>query len=382
MKLLICPDSFKGCFTSLEGSKIIKNVFKKYFPESTPILFPLADGGEGSIEVLNKLIKGKFVFTESSDPLGRKIKTKYLKKGKSGYIELAKEAGLTFLKEEERNPLETTTYGVGEVILRAIEDGCEDISIFVGGSATNDAGIGALSAIGVKFFDEKGKTIFPGKGKDLIKIRGIDISSVDKKIFDVKFTILTDVKNPLYGKNGASYIYAWQKGANSKEVKILDDGLRNFAYILKKFKGKDISKVKGVGAAGGFPSGFISIFNSKIESGIEFIFKKGNFKEKIKNCDLVITGEGKFDKQSFFGKVVGVIIEYCKKYKVPVIILAGTVERNIYKKINEENIIVMSILPGLLSYDEAMKEGKKLLKIKAQQIFKLLKFRQKQTFKR
>lgn len=377
MKVIICPDSFKGSFNSIKASSVIKNVFKKYFPSSKIVLFPLADGGEGSIDVLKKLMGGKFIRTYSTDPLGRKIKTNYLKKGKEAYIELAKEAGLPFLKNRERNPLETTTYGVGQVIRKAVSDGCKKINIFVGGSATNDAGIGALSALGVKFLDKKRRIIFPGRGKDLIKIREIDVSSVDKKFFSIKFNILTDVKNPLYGKDGAAYVYAPQKGASKRDIEILDNGLRNFSKVIKKSSGKDISKIEGTGAAGGFASGFISIFKAEVNSGIEFILKKGKFQEKLKESDIIITGEGKVDNQSFYGKVVGSILNYAEKYKIPVIVLAGIVEKGLYKNFKNDNVSIINITPAFSSYEEAMESGIEFLKIKLEQILKILKWKQK-----
>ena len=373
MKIIIAPNSFKGCLKSTELVKIIEKEIKKIIPSAEIIKFPIADGGDGTLEVLKYLISGIYVKTVAKDPLGRKIKTKYLKKGKIAYIEMAKISGLALLKNNERNPLKTTTYGLGEIINDAINNGCEKIYVGVGGSATNDGGIGCFSALGFKFIDRSGNIIYPGKGEDLLKIEKVEYPENYNELKKIKFIVLSDVKNPLYGKNGASYIYGPQKGADIKMVKLLDKGLRHYAKLIKKYTGIEINKIKGSGAAGGISAGFISFLNSEIVSGIKEIFKIGKFEEKIKNANLIITGEGKIDKQSFFGKAVGEIIKYSEKYKIPTMVLAGIVDEDVYKFLKNEFVSILSIVPGPLSLEESIQNAEKYLKIKIHQILKIIK---------
>ena len=375
MKIVICPNSFKGCLSSIKVAKIIRIEIKKLIPSVELINFPIADGGDGTLEVLKNVIGGKFIEVKASDPLLRKLKTKYIKNRKNAYIEMAKVSGLCLLKEDEKNPLKTTTYGLGELILDAIRRKCKKIYIGVGGSATNDGGIGALTALGFKFIDKNGKIIFPGKGEDLLNIDKIEYPENYKDLKKIEFIILSDVKNPLYGKNGAAYVYGPQKGADEKTVKILDDGLRNYAKIIKKYKNIDVNKINGSGAAGGIVAGFVSLLDAKVFSGIEEILKIGKFEDKIKNADLIITGEGRIDRQTFYGKGVGVILKYSTRYKIPTIILAGIIDENIYKFIKSRYISIFSIVPGPCSVENSIKNSEKYIKIKTKQLLKFLTMR-------
>ncbi len=379
MKIIIAMDSFKGSMTSVEATEIVGNVCKKIILEAEVVPFPLADGGEGTIEVIKRLIGGRYKEVIVSDPLGRKIKAKYLKKGKVAFVEMAKASGLILLEENEKNPLWTTSFGTGELIKDAVFSNCKKIYLCVGGSATNDGGIGALTALGIKFFNKNGKKIYPGKGKDLFEISKVDTSELSERIKKCEFVILSDVKNPLYGEKGAAYVYAAQKGAGKKEIKFLDNGLRNYAKIIKKYTGKDVSKIEGSGAAGGICAGFISFLNAKITSGIDFILNTGKFEEKIKKTDIVITGEGKVDAQTFYGKSVSRIFSFSEKYNIPVIVFSGEVDEKVYEKVNSNQIVIFSILPAVVPKEEAMKKGKNFLKIKSEQIFKILKWAKVKT---
>lgn len=379
MKIIIAMDSFKGSMSSVEATEVVRKVCKKIIPKAKVISFPLADGGEGTIEVIKRLIGGRYKEVIVSDPLGRKIKAKYLKKGKIAFVEMAKASGLILLDENEKNPLWTTTFGTGEIIKDAVFSDCKKIYLCVGGSATNDGGTGALTALGIKFIDRKGRKIYPGKGKDLFEISKVDTSKLSQRIKKCEFVILSDVKNPLYGKRGASYVYAPQKGASKKDVEFLDRGLRNYAKIIKKYTGKDVSKTEGSGAAGGICAGFVSFLNAKIISGIDFILNKGKFEEKIKKADIVITGEGRIDTQTFYGKSLSRIFSFSEKYNIPVVVFAGEVDEKVYKKFNPEKIVIFSILPSIVSKEEAMKKGKSFLKIKSEQIFKVLKWEKVRT---
>lgn len=373
MKIIIAPASYKGCLSNIEAAEIIQKVCKKVFPQAETVLFPLADGGEGTIDVIKKIAGGRSVYADVSDPLGRKIKAKWLKKEDTAYIEMAQAAGLTLLKDSERNPLKTTTYGVGELIKSAVLSGCKKIFIGVGGSATNDGGIGALTALGIRFIDRKGRVIYPGKGKDLIEIEKIDTSGMIPELNKCKFIVLSDVQNPLYGKEGASYVYGAQKGASKEGIKFLDEGLQNYNRIVKRTKGIDMNSIKGSGAAGGISGGFAAFCGAEIVSGIKTILKIGDFEDKLKGTDILITGEGKLDIQTFYGKSIGVILDICKRYKVPVVILAGNVDVSVYKNQTLRDTIILSIVPGIMSMEEAMEKGKIFLYYATEQILKLYK---------
>ncbi|MCM8784744.1 MAG: glycerate kinase [Candidatus Omnitrophica bacterium] len=372
MKIVICPNSFKGCLSSVKVAKIIQSEIKKLIPWAELINFPIADGGDGTLDVLKNIIGGKFIEVKVSDPLFRKLNTRYIKKQKDAYIEMAKVSGLALLKEKEKNPLKTTTYGLGQLILDAIERKCKKIYIGVGGSATNDGGIGALTCLGFKFIDKNQKIIFPGKGKDLLNIDRVEYPENYKNLKEIEFIILSDVKNPLYGKNGAAYVYGPQKGADGNIVKLLDDGLKNYARVIKKYTGLKVNQIKGSGAAGGVVAGFLSFLNVKVVSGIEEILKIGKFQEKIKNANLIITGEGKIDRQTFYGKGVGIILKYSEKYKIPTIVLAGIVDEDVYRFVKSPYISIFSIVPSPCSVEESIKNSEKYIKIKINQLLKFL----------
>jgi glycerate kinase len=370
MKILICPDSFKGSLSSIKAADIMKSSCLKIFPSAEIIFFPIADGGEGTIDIIKKIIGGRLIKENALNPVGKNITTKWLKIQNTAYIEMAKASGLILLNEKDKNPLKTTSFGTGQLIKKAINKGCRTIYICIGGSATNDGGIGALTALGIKFYDKNNRLIYPGKGKDLIRIKKINISEIPSEIFSCKFFILSDVKNTLYGKQGASYIYGKQKGADDRMIKLLDNGMKNYAKVLKKTINKDISNIPGTGAAGGFPTGFLSFFNADILSGIETILKIGRFEKKIKNVDIILTGEGKIDSQIKYGKALSAIFNLSEKYKKHVIAFAGSVEESVYKNINSPYISMVSILPGIISLETALKNADKYLSIKVEQMLK------------
>ncbi|MCM8821041.1 MAG: glycerate kinase [Candidatus Omnitrophica bacterium] len=374
MKIIIAPASYKGSMTNIEAADMMKKASRKVFPSAELILFPLADGGEGTIDVVRKIAGGNFVFEDVSNPLGRKIKGKWLKKGDTAYIEMAQAAGLTLLKESERNPVKATTYGVGELIKSVVFSGCHKIFIGVGGSATNDGGIGALTALGVRFFDKKGMVIYPGRGEDLINIRKIDTSGMIPELRKCKFIILSDVHNPLYGRQGAAYVYAPQKGATKKDIKILDEGLRNYNRIVKKVTGVDMNGIKGSGAAGGIAGGLAAFLGAEITSGIKAILEMGGFEEKLKGADLLLTGEGRVDIQTFYGKSIGIVSDICRRYNVPVIILAGSIDLSVCGNKAIKNAIILDIVPSPISLEKAIKKGKEYLFHTTEQVLKIYKY--------
>ncbi len=373
MKIVIAPVSFKGSLSSITATHVMKKACLEIFPFARVIPFPLSDGGEGTLDVLKDFSGGDFVFERVSDPLFRKIKCRWLKKGRTAYIEMAQSSGLMLLGEREKNPLRTTTFGVGELIKKAVSSGCREIFIGVGGSATNDGGIGALTALGVKFTGKDGKRIYPGCGKDLKDIKDVDTSGLMPVLNKCRVTVLSDVKNLLYGKKGAAYVYAPQKGADAESVRYLDRGLRNYSGVIRKTTGKDISKTPGAGAAGGIAGGFVAFLSAKIVSGIDTILKIGGFEEKIRSADLVITGEGKVDAQTMYGKPPAVLAKLCERYRVPLLILAGNVDDEVYRNRIFKDTVITSIVPGVVSLEDAVKNAKRYLYNTTLQMLKFYK---------
>ena len=357
MNILIAPDKFKGSLTTEEACCAIERGIKKFDSSFETILHPLADGGEGTLEILNNLLDLKPINVAASNPLGNPLYTGYLKNETSAFIEMALVSGLQLLQPEEQNCMNTTTYGIGELILDAIQKGVKNIYLFIGGSATNDAGIGMATALGYQFFDKENKAIFPF-GKNLSKIHSIDSSNLKFNPNEIEVNVVCDVGNVLFGKNGAAYVYAPQKGANAKEVKFLDQGLRHFSKKINEHFQKDVSQIKGAGAAGGIGAGAMVFLNAKIQSGIQTILELTHFEEKIKDADLVITGEGKLDYQTLEGKVVKGVADMARKYDVPVFAICGACEvsENELQSIGIHKAI--PILQDGVSLEQAINEAK------------------------
>ncbi len=357
MKILIAPDKFKDSLTADEVCLAIQKGIYKFDSKIETILHPLADGGEGTLDVLEKTMNLQTVHVEVHDPLFRPISFFYKKNNDTAFIEMAATSGLQLLKNEERNPMHTTTFGTGELILDAIQKGVKKIYLFIGGSATNDAGIGMAAALGFRFFDKENNLLSP-VGRNLIHIHSIDSKEVKIDISKVEVNVVCDVENVLFGKNGAAYVYASQKGASPSDVELLDEGLRNFSKKIKEHFQKDISPTKGAGAAGGLGAGAMIFLNAKNQSGIQTILRITDFEKKLRGVDLVITGEGKLDAQTLEGKVVKGVADICKKKNVPVDVICGTDELNILQK---EKLCVRDIEPILkegVTLHQAISEAK------------------------
>lgn len=322
MKILIAIDSFKGSATSNELSSSIKEGVLKVNNNINIIISPIADGGEGTLEALQNEKNTQNISLITSNPLDEKIESNYLIiDNKTALIEMAKTSGLDLIPLGERNPMITSTYGTGELIKDAINKGIKKFIIAIGGSATNDAGLGMLNALGFEFFDSHNNKITATK--DMKRI--IRISSINalKELDRCEFLIACDVNNPLTGQNGASFIYAKQKGADEQMIKELDENLKYFASIVQKDTNKKFDDLAGAGAAGGLGFGFLAFLNSELKPGIDLILELTNFEEKLKRVDLVITGEGKIDNQSSMGKVLSGIGKLCLKHNKKCIALAG-----------------------------------------------------------
>lgn len=376
MKIVISIDSLKGSLTSIEAGNAIKKGILNVDNNADITIMPLADGGEGTVEALVEGMNGEEQTITVTGPINEKVNAKYgiLKDTNTAIIEMAQASGLPLVPTELRNPLNTNTYGVGEIIKEAIQKGCRNFIVGIGGSATNDGGVGMLQALGYEFYDENNNLVGLG-GKVLNQIKSIKIDNRLKELDECSFKIACDVNNPLYGKNGAAYIYGPQKGASKEIVKELDRGLINFSEVVKKELNKDIAHIEGVGAAGGLGFAFLGFLNSKLESGIKIILDEINLEEIIKDADFVITGEGRLDNQTAMGKAPIGVAKLAKKYKAKVIAIAGCTTDDALK-CNEEGIdAYFSIINSAMTIDEAMNKENAINNMVSTttQIFNLIK---------
>ncbi len=326
MNILIAPDKFKGSLTAREVCTAIKQGLLKANPELTVQMQPLADGGDGSLDILQQYLELEEIEIETVDPLGRALSAKYYVQEEEAYVELASASGLVLLNDHERNPLKTSTFGTGLMIADALRRGYNKIFLFVGGSATNDAATGLACALGFIFFDQDGKPLKP-IGENLINIHSIE-HPPDLNLDSFKIIVLCDVKNPLAGPHGAAHVYAQQKGASPKEINFLDNGLGQFSKIINQFSGREIYDLPGAGAAGGVSGGLVGLLDASLQNGFEVISKMTNLEGKIKSADFVISGEGRLDLQSMVGKVTGGIHQLCQVHHKKLFLLVGQSDLN------------------------------------------------------
>lgn len=358
MKIVIAIDSLKGSLSSIEAANAIKKGIKNSKLEAEIEIKPLADGGEGTVDALVDGMNGKRKVVEVCGPAQQKVNATYgiLEDSNTAIMEMAQAAGITLVSGENKNPLITTTYGVGEIIKEAINEGCRNFIIGIGGSATNDAGVGMLQALGFKFYDENNKLVGLG-GQVLNQIKKIDVSEKLKQLDECTFKIACDVNNPLYGLNGAAHIYGPQKGATPSIVEELDKGLMNFSEVVKKDLGKDLDEVPGAGAAGGMGFGFLAFLNSKLESGIKIILDEIKLEDAVKDADIVVTGEGRLDNQTAMGKAPIGVAKLAKKYGARVIAISGCTTDDAVK-CNEEGIdAFFAIVNRAMSLEEAIEKN-------------------------
>jgi glycerate 2-kinase len=326
VRVLVAPDKFKGSLTAAEVCAAA-NEFLSVEKQYAVSMLPLADGGEGTFEILHNYFQGTMHEVIVHDPLMRKIKALYgiSGDGKTAFIEMAKASGLQLLKPEERNPLKTTTFGTGELIAFALEKKVNTILLGLGGSATNDAGLGMAEALGYRFYELSGTQLHNLNGQSLDKVLKMDRSYVNPLLNKVKVIALCDVKNPLSGESGATRIFAPQKGATASALKILEGGMVNFENLLKSQFGFS-STFEGAGAAGGMGTGACFFLNAKLARGMDFVSDVTRLEDKISKTDIVITGEGKLDSQSLSGKVVQCVTELAKKHQKKVVALCGVLD--------------------------------------------------------
>ncbi|MCM3694009.1 glycerate kinase family protein [Neobacillus niacini] len=374
MKILIMPDSFKGSLSAIDVARSIENGIKKVNADTETVVIPMADGGEGTLQALVNATNGEIVKAAVLDPLGREINGYYgiMGDGSTAVIEIAIASGLPLLKEEEMDALNASTFGTGQLIMHALKNGATSFIICLGGSATNDGGTGILKALGYKFLDHEGKELNEG-GLSLRDLAFIDESDVSPLVKQAKFRIACDVNNPFVGSNGASYIFGPQKGATPDQIVQLDQSLQVFADVIYKQKGKRIHNLKGAGAAGGTAGGLISLLNAELQQGVELVMEALKLQELVENgkFDFVLTGEGKLDYQTGYGKVIAGVTKLCNPSDIPVIALCGQIDAE-GSMINEVGLTAaFSITNGPMSLGEAMFNTKKLLELSGEQIFRL-----------
>ncbi len=375
MKVLIAIDSFKGSLTSYEAGTAAEEGIKRVFPDAYTEVVAIADGGEGTVDSLISSMNSKKVAVSATDALGRKINCFYgITATGTALIEIAAAAGITLLKPEELNPLLATTYGVGEIIKDALEKGCRDFIIGIGGSATNDGGVGMLQALGFEFLDETGKEISRG-AQGLKDIQSIYCRKANEKLLGCTFRVACDVNNPLCGETGCSYIFSPQKGATTETAKKMDSYLLHFAEKTKEINPLSDKDFPGAGAAGGLGFAFMSYLGAELVSGTELIMSLTDIEDKIKEVDLVITGEGRIDSQTVMGKVPGGVAKLSKKYGKPVIAFSGAVTESAVL-CNEKGIdAFFPIIRNITSLEDAMNKetASENMADCTEQVFRLIK---------
>ena len=349
-KFVLIPDSFKGTMSSTEICNIMREQILRFYPDSKVVSIPVADGGEGSVDCFLSALGGKKVNCTVSGPYFEKINSFYgMLDGDTAVIEMAASAGLP-LVENLKNPLKTTTFGVGELILLAVKNGAKKIILGLGGSCTNDFGAGAAAACGIKFINGRGETFVPTGGtlKDVVKI---DFSSLSKELDGVQIVTMCDIDNPPFGVSGAAHVFAPQKGADKEQVELLDFGVKHLCSVIKSQTGLDLGNLSGGGAAGAMGAGMVAFFGSKLKMGIDTVLETVGFDNVIKDADYIFTGEGKIDGQSLRGKVVIGVSRYAKKQSVPVICVVGGADGDLTDAYNQGVTAVFTInkLPQDLS---------------------------------
>ncbi len=368
MKILIAPDSFKESLNALEVCRAVKSGFTQIFPDADCTLLPMADGGEGTSAVLSYALGGRWKEVRVHDPMMQPIIAKYLLlPDATAVIEIAQACGLHLLTANKRNPLSTSSFGVGEMIADALEEGVKRIIIGLGGSSTNDAGLGMLMALGIMFYDYDGDSLAQG-GLQLARLQQIDKTKFNPKVLDTIFAVACDVTNPLCGPLGASTIFGPQKGANPEQVVMLDNALSNFATICSQhFDNKDSQNIAGAGAAGGLGFALMTFCNAKLQSGFDTVATAVDLTQHIASADLVITGEGKLDAQTSMGKVASGVSQLAKAHNKPVIAICGSVD-TVETTQNAPFDVVMPSIQKLESIDQVLDKAYNNIEITAKNI--------------
>lgn len=354
-KIVVAPDSFKGSLSAREVADCCRDAIRRAMPSAETVCVPLADGGEGTVDAVCGQMGGEMAECSVHGPLGRSVKARYAitGDGSTAVMEMAQASGLTLIEASERNPLLTSTCGVGEMIVDALDRGCRKIYMGLGGSATCDGGAGMLSALGCRLIDAEGNEL-QGRGIDMERVCRIDMSGIDKRIAETEFVAACDVDNPFYGANGAAFVFAPQKGASHDDVVRLDNGLRDFSRVIAEATGVDVSEARGAGAAGGLGGAFMAFLRAEMKPGIEMVLDAVGFDTIIEDADLILTGEGSIDRQSLMGKAVSGVLKRGIREGIPVVAFAGSVSET--ERLEEAGFCaVFSVMQRACSLEEAMR---------------------------
>ena len=376
MKIVIAPDSFKESLTALQVAQAIEIGFKKIFPDAEYIKVPMADGGEGTVQSLIDAWQGQAMVTEVTAPLGNRVLAEWGLSAdrKTAIIEMAAASGLHLVAENERNPLITGSYGTGELIKAALNFGVEKIILGIGGSATNDAGVGMLQALGAAFLDDEGKPLVAG-GAALKQLSKIDLSALDPRLATTQIEVACDVDNPLCGERGASAVFGPQKGATAAMIKELDSALSLFSQKVKQQLNKDIANIAGAGAAGGMGAGLQLLPKCRLKSGVDIILEATHLSKVVADADLVITGEGRMDSQTVYGKTPVGVAKTAKRFHKPVIAIVGCLRAD-YEVVYDAGIdAVFPIIRNLASLSDTLAQGRENLISTAQNVARTLKLK-------
>ena len=380
MKIVAAIDSFKGSLSTIQAGNAVRDGILRVYPDAEIAVCPLADGGEGTVTALTRENADNLVTVNVNGPLGEAIQASYgiavdeTNGTKTAIIEMAAASGITLIRPEERNPLRTTTLGVGELIRDAISRGCRSFIVGIGGSATNDCGVGMLQALGFRFLDESGALVGYGSA-EVGRIRMIDVSGALPELADCVFHVACDVKNPLCGEFGCSAVYGPQKGATPETVKQMDAWLGAFADLTAKTLGHDLASIPGVGAAGGLGFAFLSYLHASLLPGIDLVIRETHLEDEIRTADLVVTGEGRLDEQTCMGKAPAGVAAIAAKYGIPVIAFSGCVTDGA-RLCNEHGIhAFFPVLRTVTTLEEAMRteNAYKNMTDTAEQVFRLIK---------
>lgn len=356
LRLLLAFDKFKGSLTAKEVAQAFSLGIHDIAPDIKIDVVPIADGGDGILETLVEAVGGEYHTAEVHDPLGRPLEARWgaIDRGDTAIIEMAEAAGLRLLAAQERNPLRSSTYGVGELLLRALDGGSRRIILGLGGSATNDGGMGMLQALGVRFYGAQGEEL-EASGEAMCRVQRVDIEDLDARLMGVDIVIASDVDNPLFGERGAARVFAPQKGASAAMVDELDEGLRSYHQAVMAAVGEDHSEVAGAGAAGGLGYGLMALLSARIESGVELVFKMLEFESRAAAADLIVTGEGRLDSQTLMGKAPSGVLSVGKRLGIKVVAVGGGV-------VDAEALVeggfaaVYATKPRSMSLEEAMQK--------------------------
>ena len=362
MKVVIAPQSFKGSISALDAARAMEEGVLRVVPDAGTVLVPVADGGDGTLETLVEATGGDIRSATVTGPIGKPVTAEWgaLGDGQTAVIEMARTSGLALLSLAERDPLRATTYGLGEVIREALDAGFRSFIVGIGGSATNDGGAGMAQALGIRLLDERGKDL-PLGGAALADLRKIDMSGLDERAIEARFSVACDVSNPLTGPEGASAVYGPQKGATPGLVEQLDAALKNFAEVVERDIGTSIDAVHGSGAAGGLGGGMMAFLEGSLRAGVDIVLDHVGLDEKIKGADLVITGEGRIDFQTVYNKAPIGVARRAKERNIPVIAVCGSVGKG-FENVHAEGIdAVVSILTAPMTLDEATARAGELI---------------------